>query len=250
MPRKQKKMVNMEIEETSAVDHPAHKAEGWVVVKSAESDSLMSALEELIGEDEVPTDEEVEKMKYTDLDKANKKIADMEAEMEKMKHSMKEMKKIGHDKDEDMMKSADPMIQEMFAKAQAETETLRKELATANEEKVQKSFVEKAAKWSNLNQKAEELGTMLRKVALVDESLVASLETMLEALNAQAESAEIFTELGTAKSATGNGSALDKVQSLAKAAVTNGEYKTVEQAVSALIMKSPSLYAEYLAETR
>jgi len=243
-------MVNMEIEETSAVDHPAHKAEGWVVVKSAESDSLMSALEELIGEDEVPTDEEVEKMKYTDLDKANKKIADMEAEMEKMKHSMKEMKKIGHDKDEDMMKSADPMIQEMFAKAQAETETLRKELATANEEKVQKSFVEKAAKWSNLNQKAEELGTMLRKVALVDESLVASLETMLEALNAQAESAEIFTELGTAKSATGNGSALDKVQSLAKAAVTNGEYKTVEQAVSALIMKSPSLYAEYLAETR
>lgn len=246
-------MVNLEVDETSAVDHPAHKAEGWVVVKSADSDSLLGALEELMTEeDEVTTEitnQKVDKMKYTDLDKANKKIADMEAEMEKMYHEMKGMKK-EEATDEDIIKSAEPMIQELFAKAQAEAKTLRSELAVANEEKIQKSFVEKAAKWTNLNQKADELGTMLRKVATVDEALVASLETMLEALNAQAESAEIFTELGTAKSATGNGSALDKVQSLAKAAVTNGEYKTVEQAVSALIMKSPSLYAEYLAETR
>jgi hypothetical protein len=250
MPRKQKKMVNLEVDETSAVDHPAHKAEGWVVVKSADSDSLLGALEELMTDKENKmtteiTEQKVDKMKYTDLDKANKKIAEMEAEMEKMGHEMKNMKKIGHDKDKDekeMMKSADPIIQELFAKAQAEAETLRKELAEANEEKIQKSFLEKAAKWSNLNQKAEELGTMLRKVAAVDEALVAQIETMLDALNAQAESAEIFTELGTAKSATGNGSAFEKVQSLAKAAV--------EQAVSGLIMRSPSLYAEYLAETR
>lgn len=251
MPRKQKKMVNLEVDETSAVDHPAHKAEGWVVVKSADSDSLLGALEELMTDKENEmtteiTEQKVDKMKYTDLDKANKKIADMEAEMEKMKASMKKEEAT----DKDIIKSADPMIQELFAKAAAQTEELRKELAQANEEKIQKSFLEKAAKWSNLNQKAEELGTMLRKVAAVDEALVAQIETMLDALNAQAESAEIFTELGTAKSATGNGSAFEKVQSLAKAAVEKGEFKTVEQAVSGLIMRSPSLYAEYLAETR
>ena len=251
MPRKQKKMVNLEVDETSAVDHPAHKAEGWVVVKSADSDTLLGALEDLITEE--ITEQKVDKMKYTDLDKANKKIEQMEAQIEKMGLEMKDLKKIHSDKDQDdkdMMKSADPIIQEMFAKAQAETETLRKELAVANEEKIQKAFFEKAAKWSNLNQKPEDLGTMLRKVAAVDETLVAEIETMFDALNAQAESAEIFTELGTAKSATGNGSAFEKVQSLAKVAVEKGEFKTVEQAVAGLIMRSPSLYAEYLAETR
>ena len=251
MPRQQKKMVNLQVEETSAVDHPAHKAEGWVVVKSADQDSLLSALEELVGTDmeETMTEEvsaEVEKMKYTDLAAANKKIMDMEAEMEKMKASMKKEEAT----DEDIIKSADPMIQELFAKAAAQTEELRKELAHANEEKIQKAYVEKAAKWSNLNQKADELGSMLRKVAAVDENLAVAVERMLDSVNAQAESAEIFEELGTQKSADLGGSAFEKVQSLAKAAVNNGEFKTVEQAVAGVIAKNPSMYADYLAEQR
>jgi len=251
MPRQQKKMVNLQVEETSAVDHPAHKAEGWVVVKSADQNSLLSALEELVGTnmEETMTEEviaEVEKMKYTDLAAANKKIMEMEAEMEKMKASMKKEEAT----DDDLIKSADPMIQELFAKAAAQTEELRKELAQANEEKIQKAYVEKAAKWSNLNQKAEELGSMLRKVAAVDEELAGAVERMLDSVNAQAESAEIFEELGTQKSADLGGSAFEKVQSLAKAAVVNGEFKTVEQAVAGVIAKNPSMYADYLAEQR
>ena len=244
-------MVNLEVDETSAVDHPAHKAEGWVVVKSADSDSLLGALEELMTDKENEmtteiTEQKVDKMKYTDLDKANKKIAEMEAEMEKMKASMKKEEAT----DKDIIKSADPMIQELFAKAAAQTEELRKELAHANEEKIQKAYVEKAAKWSNLNQKADELGSMLRKVAAVDENLAVAVERMLDSVNAQAESAEIFEELGTQKSADLGGSAFEKVQSLAKAAVNNGEFKTVEQAVAGVIAKNPSMYADYLAEQR
>ncbi len=241
-------MVNLEVEETSGVDHPAHKAEGWVVVKSADSESLTEALENLLGgtmNEQTESAEDMEKKMYSDLEKANARIAELEDEMAKMKASMKK-----EETAEDILKSADPMVQELFAKAAAEAAELRKALEVANEEKVVKSYVEKASKWTNLNQKAEDLGVMLRKVAAMDESVAEALETLLDAVNGQAESAAIFEELGTAKSVDSDGTAFGKVQSLAKAAVAQGEYKTVEQAISGLIAKNPSLYAEYLAETR
>jgi hypothetical protein len=248
MRTKQRKMVNLEVEETSGVDHPAHKAEGWVVVKSADSESLTEALENLLGgtmNEQTESAEDMEKKMYSDLEKANARIAELEDEMAKMKASMKK-----EETAEDILKSADPMVQELFAKAAAEAAELRKALEVANEEKVVKSYVEKASKWTNLNQKAEDLGVMLRKVAAMDESVAEALETLLDAVNGQAESAAIFEELGTAKSVDSDGTAFGKVQSLAKAAVAQGEYKTVEQAISGLIAKNPSLYAEYLAETR
>ena len=247
---KQRKMVSMEIDETSAVDHPAHKAEGWLVVKSADQSSLIDALEELVSEpeEEIVSEEvetEVEKKMHTDLDKANAYIAELEKKMAEMKMSYKK----SEDAPEDLMKSADPVIQEMFAKAQAETESLRKALDAEREEKVVKEYIAKAEKWTNLNAQASEVGPMLRKMAALDENIANELEKLLDAANAQAESAGMFAELGTTKSLNG-ASALERVQSLAKAAVVAGEYKTVEQAVSGLIQQSPSLYAEYLAETR
>lgn len=247
--RRQKKMVNLEVDETSGVDHPAHKAEGWVVVKSADNASLAEALEELVGgnmETQEEVSSELEKKMYNDLEKANARIAELEAEMGKMR----DKKKMAKPSEDDMLKSADPAVQEMVAKALAETEELRKELAVANEEKIEKQFAEKASKWTNLNEKPEVLGSMLRKVAAFDGDVADALETLLDAVNGQAESAAIFVELGTATSASGDGTALGKVQSLAKAAVTAGEYKTIEQAISGLVQKHPSLYAEYLSETR
>lgn len=191
------------------------------------------------------SNEEVEKKMYSDLEKANARIAELEDEMAKMKASMKK-----EETQEDILKSADPMIQEVVAKAMAEAAELRKALEEANEEKTQKQFVEKAAKWKNLNATAEDLGGMLRKVAAMDEGVADALEKLLDAANGQAESGAIFEELGTSKSFDSDGTAFGKVQALAKAAVSQGDYKTVEQAISGIIAKNPSLYAEYLAETR
>jgi hypothetical protein len=255
--RRQKKMVNLEVDETSGVDHPAHKAEGWVVVKSADNASLAEALEELVGgtmsEDQEITEEVAKKM-YNDLEAANKRIVEMEDEMDKMRTEMDKMrhgkKKMDKPSDEDMLKSADPVVQEIVAKAMAEAQELRKALDEANEEKIQKQYVEKAAKWTNLNEKSEVLGSMLRKVASFDTDVADALEGLLDAVNGQAESAAIFEELGTGMSGDSDGTALGRVQSLAKAAVEQGEYKTFEQAVSGLVAKNPSLYAEYLSETR
>ena len=50
-----RKLVKLNIKETSGVDHPAHLTEGWVVMKSADPSDVTAVLDELR-----PTDEVVE----------------------------------------------------------------------------------------------------------------------------------------------------------------------------------------------
>ena len=40
------KMVGLQVSETSGVDHPAHLTEGWVVIKAAGPDALLTDTEE------------------------------------------------------------------------------------------------------------------------------------------------------------------------------------------------------------
>ena len=52
MANKTRKMVNLAIEETSGVDHPAHLHEGWLVMKSAEQSEVQRVLDETLTEEE------------------------------------------------------------------------------------------------------------------------------------------------------------------------------------------------------
>ena len=47
-----RKMVNLAIEETSGVDHPAHLHEGWLVMKSAEESEVQRVLDESLTEED------------------------------------------------------------------------------------------------------------------------------------------------------------------------------------------------------
>ena len=71
---KARKMVGLNIEETSGVDHPAHLQEGWLVIKSENSgvDDLLSDLQanqepdaSLLTEETMPQDEKVELAAHT-----------------------------------------------------------------------------------------------------------------------------------------------------------------------------------------
>ena len=48
----QRKMVNLSIEETSGVDHPAHLHEGWLVIKSADESEVQRVLNETLTEED------------------------------------------------------------------------------------------------------------------------------------------------------------------------------------------------------
>jgi hypothetical protein len=290
-----RKMVALNIEETSGVDHPAHLQEGWLVIKSADSDvaNLLSDLaenendsgtrliqdgteEEPMAQDETietpvaeeavvveetaeatPAAEEVEKDALAD---AKKKIAELEAklaetmkELDKMNGKDEKYKKSETTLEDEVIKSAPESVQKMFADAKAAAvEAIAKAAATEEilkkerEERADADAIEKAKAWGHLPLEAAKIGPALRRLAAIDSDLAKSVEEMLNAVEAQAESANIFAEIG--KSATpAGGSAYETLTSMAKAVVENGG-GTFEAAFTDAILKNPSLYNQYLSE--
>lgn len=287
-----RKMVALNIEETSGVDHPAHLTEGWLVMKSEEltgMDDLLSDLkistnksddrllvkgteeEPMSDENSVDTSvvaEEADKaagdkkMSYEDmmskismledeLSKTKDMLAKAEAELSKKKMKKSEEEVVDTDSLvksapepirkmlEDMEKSA----QEANARAVAAEEMLKAEqTARANAE-----AVEKAKAWKFLGLDAEKIGPALRQLAEINEELAKSIDEVLTSVNAQAESANIFAEIGkSATPATGN--AYEQLTSLAKAVTEANAGVSFEQAFSDAVLKNPDLYNQYLSE--
>lgn len=291
---KARKMVSLNIEEASGVDHPAHLHEGWLVIKSdnlTSMDDLLSDLnkeennpdeslnqkgteEEPMAQDEtldvaekakVMPEEEKEKGMHDGEDKKKKmsyddmmkKIAELEDELDKAK------KKLAKTKEEEMKKEDDitSLIKEAPEPIRKALEEMEKSAADAKKrvteiEEVLKAersaradeeAVEMAKAWKYLGLEAEKVGPALRKLAEVDSDLAKSVQEALTSVNAQAESANIFAEIGkSANPATGN--AYDQLTSLAKSATESKKGVTFEQAFSEAVLANPDLYKQYLSE--
>jgi hypothetical protein len=255
-----RKMVNLAIEETSGVDHPAHLHEGWLVMKSADESEVQRVLDEtLTKEESMPGDKqdevkplateevEVDKAEMT-LEEAMKKIADLEAklsEMDKM-YGAKEPKS-DETKEEDFMKSAPEPVVKMIEELRKSAEEAKAELQKERDSRADSEAIEKAKAWSNLNLDAEKVGPALRRLGSTDADLAKAIEETLSSVNAQAESAQIFAEIGkSADFKTGN--AYERMTSLAKSAVEEGVAKSFEQALADVATKNPDLYSQYLSE--
>jgi hypothetical protein len=242
---KQRKMVNLAVDETSGVDHPAHLQEGWIVLKNAEASDVLEKISEQVDPEgnEEPVSEEVQEnaAEASELEKAQARIAELEEALAKATAPAED------NSEEALIKSAPAPVREMLEKARKEAEAVREELHKERMAQRDREFVAKAAGFEFLSLDPNEFGPMWRQIADMNSDLAGHIEKALASANAQAESSAIFTELGTNKSATGV-KAYDKVQTLAKAAVAAGEFPTVEQAVVGLIAKDPALYNEYLSE--
>jgi hypothetical protein len=278
---KARKMVALNIEETSGVDHPAHLHEGWLVIKSENLtgvDDLLSDLnnqndnsnefrkgteEEAMSEQnnvettpEVLSTEEVDKAKgQMSYDEMMNKIKMLEDELamanKKLKKSeddevvvdtaslVKEAPEPLRKMLEDLEKSA----QEATARANAAEEILKAERVTrANSESI-----EKAKAWKFLGLDAEKVGPALRQLAEINEELAKSVEEALNSVNAQAESANIFAEIGKSANPT-TGDAYTQLTSLAKSLTEAKKGMTFEQAFADSVKSNPDLYQQYLSE--
>lgn len=235
-----RKMVNLAINETSGVDHPAHLSEGWLVMKAADPAAVEAAIEKSMS-GEVPMTVEEQ------LAAAQERIAELEGQVAKhageapevddlVKAAPEPVRKMI----EDMQKAAD----EAVAKAAAAEETLRKERG----ERLDAEAVAKAASdFEALGLDAAQVGPTLRRLNEADPDLAKAVETALLAANAKVESADIFTELG--KSATrGFSGAEEKATAMAKSAVESGAAETFEQALAGVWKNNPDLYTEHLSE--
>lgn len=249
---KKRKMVALKVLETSGVDHPAHLEEGWIVMKSATKEATVSeevgmelSLEEAYIERVVELEKALAESQelIEELEKASKKHMKGDAETAEDAADPEE------EDDEYLMKSLPQPVREMLAKAQDEANIAREELRKEREARRDEEFVAKAAGWSHLTIDAKEVGPALRRLSDIDANLAESVEKALGAANAQAESAAIFDEIGRGVRPD-DGSAYAKVESMAKSAVTAGEFSTMEQAIASIVTKNPDLYAAYRAEQR
>lgn len=268
-----RKMVNLAIEETSGVDHPAHLHEGWLVMKSAEESEVQRVLDESLTEEDsnmedtstTATEEQVVNP-TEELTIAKARISALEEELAKAYHTKgkkvmskeddeemseedKKKKKMEMEASEEMdfMKSAPESVVKMIENFRKQAEEATTELKAERDSRADAVAVEKAKGWANLNLDAEKVGPALRRLSNVDADLAKSVEELLASVNAQAESAAIFAEIG--KSADfKSGNAYERMTTLAKSAVQDGVAKSFEQALSDVAMKNPDLYSQYLSE--
>jgi len=252
-----RKMANLVIEETSGVDHPAHLHEGWLVMKSADESEVQRVLDETLTEEDsimeetttAATDAQVEKAEMT-MEDAMKKIAELEGKLSEMEMSKGEKEMSESDKTEDemeYMKSAPESVVKMIEDFKKQAETATEELRKEREAKADAEAIEKAKGFSNLNLDAEKVGPALRRLSTVDADLAKSVEEILTSVNAQAESANIFAEIGKSADFT-TGDAYSRLTALAKSAVEEGNAKSFEQAFASAASSNPELYVQYRNE--
>jgi vacuolar-type H+-ATPase subunit I/STV1 len=271
--RKAPKMINLEIEETSGVDHPAHLHEGWLVVKASNATtvadvlrtlpesmeaSMSEATEENV-EQEKGMHEEEEKMDYEakgveeELAMAMARVAELEARISELEGMVEvEIEPEEKIEGEEMMEAAvvalaksassdvrKALVDMAKAKAQAENALVKEREDRADAEAILKA----RETFKHLNLDVEKVAPALRRL---DAELAKSIEDALISADAQNESADIFTEVG--KGFAPQGEAIDRMTSLAKAAVAEGKAATFEQALSNVALANPALYNDYLIE--
>ena len=258
-----RKMVNLAIEETSGVDHPAHLHEGWLVMKSASESEVQRVLDKSLTKEDSTmedmktteaTEVKVEKTVEEELAMAQARIAELEAKLAEKEEKPEVEVEMAMNEDsmkpkeeEDYMKSAPTSVVKMITDLKKQAEEATAELRKEREARADAQSVEKAKGWANLNLNAEKVGPALRRLSETDSELAKSVEEILSSVNAQAESASIFAEIG--KSADfKSGNAYERMTTLAKSAVDEGVSKSMAQAIADVALNNPDLYSQYLSE--
>jgi chromosome segregation ATPase len=275
VPRKGPKMTNLIIDETSGVDHPAHLHEGWLVVKASKTTTVADVLKtlpepmeasmdnatEIVEETKAMHDDEDKMMSEPEAKQVEEELAMAHARIAELESRIAELEASDNEAEveamEPMEEAADDIValakaapaplrkaMEELAKAKAEAEST---LAKEREDRADAEAIAKARDtFKHLNMEPEKIGPALRRLAGIDADLAKSVEDALKSADAQNESADIFTEVG--KGFAPNGEAIDKMTSLAKAAVAEGKAATFEQALASVAINNPALYNDYLTE--
>jgi len=268
-----RKLVRLNIKETSGVDRPAHLHDGWVVMKSAAPSEVTAVLDELRPEEEI-TEEQAAKLVIDEpvvaspteiLQEAAKSFAKYDfavhanvSKEETMPFTPDEATEVviipEAASEADIIKAMPASIRKMLDDASAHAEAaLRKAAASEQallaerDARADEAAVMKAAQWTHLTIDPTVVGPALRRLAENDETLANEVVKALDSANAMVETSVVFTEVGTdAPVATDD--AYSKMESLAKAAVASGTAASFESALMAVAQANPDLYAAYLNE--
>jgi len=260
------KLIDFEVVETSGVNHPAHMAEGWVVMKAAGHDEADAELRRMAGatnpKESGMSDNEPELSPEAQavVKDRDEKIEALEKQVDELTEAVAKSAAGGAGDDDgdlpdEVVKSLPEPVRAAIAKAQADaeaatvaateaTEQLRKERDAAAD----REAVAKAKAWSNIGVDGEEFGPLLRKATQVDEDLGRKLESTLAAISAQVATGELFKEFGSGGGSGDDDTAERQIMSKAADLVAKGDADSIHSAVAVVAKTNPDLYERMRAE--
>lgn len=248
----QRKMVNLEVVETSGVDHPAHLHEGWVVLKGATSDLdgvLSRFVKTKTQESTVPEITEadvtaaVEKAVSEAVAPLNEQIATLTAERDTLKAAGAPTTT-----EDDVLKSLPESVRKMLDEREADLKKAREEIAVEKAARLDSAAVAKSREtFKALAVEHEVVAPALRRLGEIDADLAKAVETALTAAEEQVAKGALFSEVGGRGSEPVDG-AMAKAREVAKSLVAAGTVPTIQAGVAKAFSDDPALYAEYTAE--
>ena len=280
MGRPIKKLVNLEVIETSGVDRAAHLHDGFLVMKSANEAHPNAQLHNAEGETEEndlnSTQEQIDLAVTKAVEGYEEKVAGLEAALEAAKNqaadlamkleeiqAMQTGEESGEgDMAEEMPEEVAAAMEEMpeevaksikalpaeqrdvMAKAfKAQSEELRKERdVRLDAEAIAKS----KETFKSVGIDHDVVAPALRRLTAANPELAKTVESVLLAADAQMSESGLLKEFGT--SSTSTTSVMDEAKSLAKSLVESGVVKTIEQGVERVLDNNPELAKRYAQE--
>jgi len=233
-----KKLVDLEIEETSGVDHPAHLYEGWLVRKDA-----AAVLDEVLTEvrDDIANDTEqgaitVDLETTTIEAPAEEVIAEEEAPVV----------------EPDPVLKSDDGVSEKVTKELAD---LRKaldnataEAASLREEREMEKATERVGAWRILpGVVVEDFAPVLRSLRGAAPEAATIIESILDGCAEALAEAGVLKELGTDLDDSST-DAYNQIEALAKSAIEAGRAKNQHEAIGLVASENPDLYSRYRTE--
>lgn len=262
----QRKMVNLSVEETSGVDHPAHLHEGWIIKKSAASattveqafGSLNTTKEAPVGDLKKNEDGTVT-LTQADYDAllATKVEAPAPAAEPAAAESAEQAAEPATGAEAEaaekaaMLKSLPEGVRAMFKANEEALAKAQADIAKERDNRLDAEAITKARDtYKSLAIDVTKAAPGLRRVALIDPELAKSVETALKAADAQLATAGVITAVvgKDAGAGAGDEGAFAQLTTIAKSLQTEGRAPTFEQAFAKAVTDNPELYKAYTAE--
>lgn len=249
-------MVNLAIEETSGVDHPAHLHEGWVVCKSAPAARVEDAFGSLNTTKEATVPDliknedgaaEAVTVPKEEHDAVVAELAALKAEAEAATAVTPEVTEPAGD--EELLKSVPEAVRQMLKSRDAEIAKAQADVAKERDARLDGEAITKSrAVFKSLAFDHDTVAPALRRVAAIDADLAKSLTEVLKAADGQLEAAGLFAEIGAVTKSADSGTAGSRLDVAAKAYVEKGTVPTYAQGIAKALEADPSLYTDYQNE--
>lgn len=239
--RTRKKLVDLEINETSGVDHPAHLHEGWLVMKEFDA-SLSEAEGAYVTDDKRESEVELETTDTEPVELSDEATVDVEVVEEEPVL-------------EPVLNEAPPVEASISEDVRKEVEDLRKALDTERgarqaleAERSLEKAVARCQTWAVIpGMNAEEFAPVLCAFRDAAPAAATELETLLDSAATALDATGIFKEIGSSAESDA-ADAWSQITNLANGLIDAGRADSLAKAVSMVSSENPDLYARYRQE--